>query len=233
MAVYPRFAEGLVEPFDIPKHWLRLAGVDFGLRDPTVMLTAAIDPKAGTVYIYNEYYVTDKAVPYHAEKMLEMLEDIPAGKLQTIVADPSGQQRNKHDARTLFDHFAEYGLYFKPGTNRIDSGIHKVYAYFELGKLKIFNTLIHTIKEGLNYKYKPQELDSHKNQDDKPLDKDNHAMDTLRYIVQELPDDPSQLINLSISSVGSYAKKAQSALPFALQDDDNTYNHSGDWSNYY
>lgn len=230
--VYPQFSQNLVEPFEIPKHWERFVATDFGLRDPTVMLLGAVDPKKGIVYIYAEHYEANKAVPYHAEKMNSMLETIPVGKIRSMVADPSGQQRNKHDGRSLFDHYAEYGLYFKGGYNRIEAGIHKVYAYFEMGKLKIFNNLKHTIQEGINYKYKQQELESDKNADEKPIDKDNHAMDCLRYLTQELPDDPSQLINHSISVVDSYNTKKQEDIPFALQDDDD-YRSATDWSMYY
>jgi hypothetical protein len=61
--------------------------------------------------------------------------------------------------RSIFDHYAEYGLWFKDGNNRIDAGLAKVNAYFSLGRLKIFSSCAHTIKEGLNYKYKPEELD--------------------------------------------------------------------------
>jgi PBSX family phage terminase large subunit len=231
-SVYPTFSEHIVEPFEIPPHWERFASVDFGLKDPTVMITGAVDPKKGIVYIYKEHYEANKAVPYHAEKMNDMIGDIPSGKLRPIVADPSGQQRSKHDKRSLFDHYAEYGLYFKSGNNRIDSGIHKVYAYFELGRLKIFSSLKNTIKEGINYKYKTQELASDKNADEKPVDKDNHSMDTLRYLVQELPDDPSNLINYSVSSLDKYTSQKQTHLPYALQDDDEHYG-SGDWVSYY
>jgi hypothetical protein len=231
-AVYPTFSEHIVEPFEIPKNWEILGGSDFGLRDSTVLLLAAIDPNDGTVYIYNEHYENGQAVPYHARKMNAMLEDIPKGMLRQIVADPSGKKKNINDRRSLFDHYAEYGLYFKEGNNRIADGIMKVFSYFSLGKLKIFNTCVNTVREGINYKYKEQSLDNDKNADETPIDKDNHAMDSLRYLVQELPDDPSQLINQSFSS-HSYITKdnKESALPFALQDDE--ADSVGSWINFY
>jgi phage terminase large subunit len=175
-AVYMDFMEHVVEPFKIPKHWEHIGGSDFGIRDKTVLLMGAIDPDDGTVYIYDEYYKGVLTVPQHAKKMVEMVGEVPFGRLRFLVADPSGKKRNINDHKSLFDHYGEYGIWFKEGNNRIEAGVAKVQAYFGLGKLKIFKTCVHTIQEGMNYKYKPQELDQQKNIDEKPIDKDNHAM---------------------------------------------------------
>jgi phage terminase large subunit len=219
-AVYQTFGDHIVPPFKIPDSWERLGGSDFGIRDATVLLMGAIDPDKGTVYIYDEYYKNNLPVPEHAKRMREMVEKVPYGKLKSLVGDPSGKRKGITDMRSIFDHYAEYGLWFKDGDNRIDSGIAKVQAYFSLKRLKVFNTCANTIREGLNYKYKPLELDSKKNPDNKPIDKDNHAMDSLRYLVQELPDDPSQLIQKSYNARHYKGRTENGKIPFALQTDD-------------
>jgi PBSX family phage terminase large subunit len=219
-AVYSTFSDHIVKPFEIPQHWERLGGADFGIRDHTVLLMGAIDPDTGIVYIYKEYFKNQLPIPVHAKKMKEMVQEVPYGKLRVLVGDPAGKRGNIADMRTLFDHYAEYGLWFKEGTNRIDAGIAKVSAYFSLGRLKIFNTCVNTIREGLNYKYKPMELDSKKNMDEKPIDKDNHTMDSLRYMIQELPDDPSQLIQKSYQSRDWGGKMEDGHIPFALQSEE-------------
>jgi hypothetical protein len=180
----------------------------------------AIDPDTGIVYLYKEYFKNQLPIPVHAQKMKEMIQEVPYGKLRVLVGDPAGKRGNIADMRSLFDHYAEYGLWFKEGTNRIDAGIAKVQAYFSLGRLKIFNTCVNTIREGLNYKYKPMELDSKKNMDEKPIDKDNHTMDSLRYMIQELPDDPSQLIQKSYQSRDWGGKMEDGHIPFALQSEE-------------
>jgi phage terminase large subunit len=225
-AVYKDFGEHIVKPFDIPKHWERLGGADFGINDPTVLLMGAIDPDSGIVYIYDEYYNNVLTVPKHAENMKKLLDPLPYGVLRGMVGDPSGKRRNINDHRSIFDHYSEYGIYFKEGDNRIDSGISKVAAYFALGRLKIFAKCAHTIKEGINYKYKPMEMDAKKNPDNKPIDKDNHTMDSLRYLVQELPDDPNNLKSKYYTPGGGKKAKKES-IPFALQTEPrNSYNSS-------
>lgn len=194
--VYPDFSQHIVQWFDIPPTWTRLASADFGLRDATVMLMFAIDPETGVVYCYDEHYKSNLSVRDNATAMNKMLDAVPHGMLRgQPVGDPSGQQRSKNDLRSLYDHYREYGIYFKPGVNDILSGLSKVYTYFSLGRLKIFETCSNTVREGLAYKYKTQELSSNKNFDEKPIDKDNHAMDCLRYAIQELPDNPDNLIS--------------------------------------
>jgi phage terminase large subunit len=216
-AVYQTFGDHIVKPFAIPPYWERLGGADFGIRDATVLLMAAIDPDKGIVYIYEEYYKSGLPVPEHAKKMLEMVQKVPYGKLKSLVGDPSGKRKNINDMRSIFDHYAEYGLWFADGNNRIDAGIAKVSAYFSLGRLKIFNNCVNTIKEGLNYKYKPEELDSKKNPDNNPIDKDNHAMDSLRYLINELPDNVDHLKQNSYKSRDFVGKTEDGHLPFALQ----------------
>lgn len=230
-AVYQTFNDHIVEPFKIPDSWERIGGADWGLRDPTVLLMAAIDPKTGSVYIYDEYYKAGLPVPQHAKSMKAMVEKVPYGKLRGLVGDPSGKRKNINDMRSIFDHYAEYGLWFKEGNNRIEAGISKVQAYFSLDKLKIFSSCVNTIKEGMNYKYKPEELDAKKNLDNIPIDKDNHAMDSLRYLINELPDDAEKLKQKSYQS-RTIANREDDHIPYALQTDDTVKPSHNSWLYY-
>ena len=236
--VYPMWMDNVIEPFDIQEKikkegWQVIAGFDFGIQDPTVMISAAIDPHEGKVYVYDEYFKTNQSVPYHAMEFKKRLDWIPLGQIIKLIADPSGAKRNINDRRSLYNHYNEYGIFFQPGDNRIEIGIQKVYSYLVSGNLKIFSSCKQLINEGINYRYKPQELDSQKNADEKPIDKDNHGLDSLRYIIQELPDDP-----YAMKSKGYYASRGmntnnQKDLPFALQDNPtDLYGDSKAWMYY-
>lgn len=226
-AVYPEFTKAIVDPFPVPKNWKRLYGVDFGLRDPTVMLEIAIDPGENIAYITKEHYESEQPVNHHAKRMKEIMSDAAPGMiLRQPIADPAGNKRSGVTKRSYFDHYAEYGIWFQPGNNSLDAGIAKVYTYFALGKLKIFSSCINTIKEGREYKYKENELDEQKNRGEKPIDANNHAMDALRYVVMELPDDPENLSAMAyegnMNSLG-FGQRSQSRLPHALQDNVEPY----------
>lgn len=227
--VYPNFSKTIVDPFLIPQHWKRLFSVDFGLRDPTVMLAGAVDPDENTLYIYDEYYKAESPINENAKAMKAMLDQVPPGLIYgQVIADPSGSKRSGATRRSYFNHYAEYGLWFQEGNNNIEAGIAKVYTYLSLNRLKIFSNCINTIKEGRAYKYKDNELDQQKNRGEKPVDANNHAMDALRYMLMELPDDPE---NLSAdvyqgNSASNYQYKKEFQWPKALQEDE--YN-PGDW----
>lgn len=231
--VYPSFADHIIPSFEIPERWERVYGVDFGLRHPTVLLSAAIDPVEGMVHVFEEYYQSEKSVPYHAEKMNEEFHKVPAGLIRFIAADPAGKRRSEHDMRSTYDHYAEYNIFFKMGLNKIEDGILKVYSYLDMGKLKIHANCVNTIRECINYKFKEASLDSSKPLDEKPKDIDNHTCDALRYIIAELPDNPEHLKNESYSHIELYERgqRSQKHLPHALQTD--PVEEEMDWSYYY
>jgi len=54
--VYPTYNPDLhvIEPFDIPKSWKIIRGIDFGHRDPFVCLGCAVGPN-NELYIFDEY----------------------------------------------------------------------------------------------------------------------------------------------------------------------------------
>lgn len=167
-------------------------------------------------------------------KMHEIMRGIPPGMIRFIKGDPKGRAKSEKDFRSIFDYYAEYDIYFTPGINKIEDGILKVYGYFEAGRIKVHANLKNFIKEGTSYKYPEQELDKNKNAGEKPIDKDNHLMDCLRYIVAELPDNPDDLINEAYFPADTYGTigSGQSHLPHALQDND--YDESPmDWISYY
>jgi len=227
--VYPMFSEHIVDPFIIPPTWKRMFGVDFGLRDPTVMLAAAIDPEEGVMYIYDEHYESEKPVSHHAKSMRKMLDSVPPGMINgQPIADPSGQKRSGKDFRTYFNHYAEYGIWFKAAANQIDAGIMKVFTYFSLGKLKVMSNCVNTIREGREYKYKETELDQEKNRGEKPVDANNHAMDSLRYIISELPDDPDRMVTDVYNQIKDAKYNPDRFFPKALQEDIQT-GFSDDW----
>lgn len=235
-AVYPNLAQNIVDisPDEIrhnvkTKGWKVVAGADFGLKDPTTLLLVAIDPVNGVVYAYDEYYRNQLPVAHHAREMKRRMEHIPLGSLQTLVGDPSGKRRNINDTRSIFDHYAEYGIFFEPGDNRIDAGIMKVYSYLEMGKFKILRHMTNTIEEMTNYHYKPVELDE--TPDEKPADGEDHMCDTIRYVLKTLPDDPDMLKSQTYGLSDFRASNPQEHLPFELQDNQENY-HSYDYMNY-
>lgn len=186
-AVYPDFFQCVVDPFPIPKSWKRIYGFDKGYNDETGLLCGAIDPKTSIIYVYDEYYVNEKPMSYHAIHIKPYIEGFD--KYKPIQADPSIRSRNERDGESYQSYFYRIsGIWLEPANNAIDIGIEKVRDYMYLGKLKIFSSCDNLKGEAGKYVYMP--LDS--NHPDKPVDRFNHLMDCLRYMISPLPSNPNE-----------------------------------------
>lgn len=216
--VYPEIGTTFIDPytvvpentdkFGIPKDWERVIGLDYGMRNPTAVLWGAINPIDGELIIYDEYYVPEKTLPVHAQNLKPRIDCIPNGLIRFMVADPAIKNRMNDviSGKNIQSHFMEYGLYFQLGNNNMEYGIAKVNSYIELKKIKIYKTCVNLIKELLQYTYPETDMDNaDENQDEKPMKKNDHLCDCLRYIVARLPDDPEFLKNTSYSPPKDYS----------------------------
>lgn len=188
-AVYKTMLRHTCEPFEIPQHWERYIAHDPGINDPAALLIGAVDPETGKIYFYDEYYERDRVLSQVATKFKQMISNIPQGCLHMPLIDPSSNKRSKTTGRTYKQLLQiEHGIVTKEANNNIEDGIQRVQNMMADGMLVFFNTLKHTLWEGGEYRYPTlEERNKNKNLGDKPLDKDNHLMDCLRYICQELP----------------------------------------------
>lgn len=236
--VYPHYEENIVDAFPIPSHWKRKIGGDFGINNPTAFIFMATDPETGITYIYDEHEEAQQPVHYHAEKLNERLDTLAYNVIEYMVGDSSGQQKGA-DMSSLFDHYAEYGIYWDAGTKKLMDSIAKMYGYFKLGKLKIFNTCTTFIKEVSEYRYPDRSLDNDTKTDDyyeRPIAKNDHLLDACRYVVHEMPDNPDAMINKSYNAMHVILNRnnISTSLPHALQEEDTTtYARSRDgWMSY-
>ena len=199
-AVFNDMPKYFVEPFEISKAWQRVAGFDPGYNDETAFLIGAIDPKDGCIYIYDEHYQSERPISYHARVVANKVLNLKM--FMPIQADPSVRKRNDRDGISYADYFNRLtGIYLEPANNDIMFGIEKVRDYMHSGKLKFFNTCLNLRKEGGLYIYSDN---TKRNSNDKPVDKYNHLMDTLRYLIAKLPRDPREMENVYRQSINTY-----------------------------
>lgn len=187
-AVYEEFIDNVVDDFPIPDNWVRMYGFDKGWVDDTVLVCGAVDPKDGVVYIYKGYFANKKAMAFHAQNIKMLTSGFKL--YRPIQADPSVKARNDRDGTSYFDNMINYGVYFELANNSILDGIDRVKDLFYLGKLKIFTSCVQLKVEAEKYKWK---TDKDNIGSDKPIDKFNHGMDSLRYLVMGLPSNPKDV----------------------------------------
>lgn len=198
------YAEGLVYPyapkcvipwFQVKKEWKRLVACDYGLSDKFTYLAAAVDPIDGVVYIYNNKATQDKNIEDLSAQYKAFTKDIPIGGYYTQpLLDPKSGAKRDYNKKTLYDHFADYGIMFMPGHIQLDARIYRVNTYLESGRLKIMDNCEELNDEIRDYRYPERTLTTPESVANKPIDRNNHSINPLEWICMALPSDPTKLI---------------------------------------
>jgi hypothetical protein len=191
----------IVDDFEIPKHWKRIIAFDYGLADDSVFLFGAVNEVDGYLYIYDEIVTNDKNIKELSRLYFEGIKDIPSGcMLCAPIIDPKSASQRDYNKKTLADHFLDYVIAFIPGAINKEARIYRTNTYIELGYLKIMKKCKYLIDQLREYKFKTDGTDE-QNFTDKPVDKDDHAIVCLEWILMELPADPTKLL------YGAYNRK--------------------------
>ena len=174
-------AEGLVfenwtvQAFDLkevtkekPWQWRHVFGLDYGYtNDPTAFIAAVVNPTDKLLYIYDEFYETKLLNSVIAER----IKSKGYGK-ERIVAD-SAEPKSNDDLRRM-------GLRISDsvkGADSIRAGINYIQEY----KIIVHPNCKNTIAELSTYAW---DKDKQGKPTGRPIDKDNHLMDALRYAIQ-------------------------------------------------
>lgn len=167
--IYPIIEKDIViSPFQIPSHWPRAFGLDFGWHC-TAGLWGAKDPATGVLYLYAEYYQGEKTHDIHSISLKARGSWIPG------ICDPSGGGR-KDDGTLVMEYYRKLGLELTPGENAIIAGISRNLSLLESGQVKVFSTLVNFLQEFRVYRYDPKDPNAPaKNQKD-------HLMDAFKYL---------------------------------------------------
>ena len=169
--VYP-ISESLIacEPFEIPNHWARVYGLDFGWKDPTAVIFAAIDRDKDIVYFIEEYAKSELTPQIHSVELIRKGCNWMPG-----VYDPAGKISNQKDGSKLVELYREAGLrHLYPADNSREEGVQKTLQRMQRGQLKIFKTLTQTLKELRMYA---------RDQEGRIKDGNDHLLDAMRYVI--------------------------------------------------
>lgn len=142
-AVFPVKDEDLMcDPFEIPKHWGRINGVDFGIAHPAAGAAWAWDRDTDTMYLYDCYAKSGETPVYHAEWFRRIGGWIP------VAWPKDGLQRDKGSGIALKDQYRSHGCkmmkewaaYKDERGVSIEAGVIEMLEYMRAGKLKVFST---------------------------------------------------------------------------------------------
>lgn len=169
----------VIKPFDIPDHWTKWFGFDWGYNTWAGGLWFAKDPQSNRMYVYRELY--EKEMP--ASRMAQLMLDYDRrDKIQRRVADPSiwKSAANADTGETVAEIFQKNGVRFQPANNNRIAGKnawHEALATAPDGLpwLQIFSNCVNLIRTlpALPYsKYNVEDVDT---------DAEDHLYDAGRY----------------------------------------------------
>jgi len=172
----------VVEPFAIPPNWYRYRSIDVGGRfGITSCHWYAVDHD-GNVWVYREYYATNRDSDQHAQEILEMSRD---EQYHYTVIDRAALN-NLGLGETIAEVYMRHGIDIMPTLTKDRvagwDSVHQYLRWDEMHppRLKIFSTcrnMIRTLPQLVHDETKPEDLDTRG---------EDHAADELRYFLQTL-----------------------------------------------
>ena len=186
--VFPISEESLVcDPFAIPSHFPRIAGLDFGYDHPTAVVWVAWDRDEDIVYVYDCYSMAKQTPDYHATHINER----EGSHFIPIVWPHDGYQHDKGSGITLAEQYRSANVNMMPfhfenppalgekkGGNSVEAGLMEMLTRMEQGKFKVFNTLYDWFGEYRMYHRKDGKLVKLK---DDLMSATRYAVMSLRY----------------------------------------------------
>jgi len=178
-----------------------IEGFDFGVVNPSCYGLAMVDNDANVILL-DGYYKPEFSLPQQAERIQLIRKRWGVNPDQYVYADPNMFRRTGGSinvSETVAGLFDKCGLKMRRGNNDILGGIVKVGSYLSLSK---FHRNPFSGEYGAPHFYVSRNLewwidevggyywdkDNKGDTDDKPKDKNDHAMDMSKYMLTSVPD---------------------------------------------
>jgi len=157
--VFPFSDEELsIEPFEIPKHWPQIIGIDFGWDHPFAAARLAWDRDSDTVYMISEYRSQRETPPVHVAAIK------PWGAWIPVAWPHDGLQHEKGTGDELRSKYSDLNMLYQRATNPPDVGqeegeggnsveasLLSMYERMEQGRFKVFKTCRFWMEERRTY----------------------------------------------------------------------------------
>lgn len=140
-------ADVFVERFEVPVHWPRVAGIDFGWDHPTAAVELAWDRDNDRVYVVREYRQKE-GTPLQHVQVLRNWGDVP------WAWPHDGLQHDKGSGVQLKEQYAGVGLRmmgeratYPNGSNSVEAGVMEILDRMKTGRFRVFSDCVNFLEE--------------------------------------------------------------------------------------
>lgn len=159
-------------------------GIDPGIGEAMGVIWVYLDHKDRMV-VFDELFVPDQTIGQVSEQIKTMNEYWNVQPIYTVI-DPASKNRNAQTGRSDQMTFADHGIVTIPGQNDVRAGLSMVKLRLAEGELFIWDSCVNIIREFRKYRWKPQRTEMSDSRP-KPVKRDDHLLDALRYVVMSRP----------------------------------------------
>jgi len=195
-----RKTEGLVyKEFDRARHLIHgstdsgefryvdtILGIDFGYTNPSSIIPIKIDTD-NHYWIFEEFYKTGQTTE-------QIAEYAQLYKPTKVYPDPAEPDR--------IEILRKYGLNCRDVSKDIVAGVDRVRELFKQNRIHISPDCKNLIHELETYRYPEKKPD--KNEEEKPVKENDHALDALRYALYMTTPTQTQIIDPYLELHGTY-----------------------------
>lgn len=183
------YSRHVIKPRLPPRSWRVFGSIDHGYNNPTAILYHGISPD-GHVVTFAEHYRAEWTVKQHAQKIKEM-NDAFRRDPDIWIGDPAMQQRQAVTGHSIRIEYSMSGVPVALGKNNVLAGLDKMNMYLQQDKWFITQNCNNLLKEIRKYRWKSYtsaKLKDMNNKREEPQKKDDHAIDSCRYMFSFMPN---------------------------------------------
>lgn len=204
--IWPEFDPDIhvIDPFEI-EHWMEIVeSIDHGLQNPTSVLWVAYAQLRGVDYAFviDEHLVAGQLVGHHAEAILEKRESW-GYPLYTVI-DASAARRDPNTGRSVMDEYLDYGIMTVASDRHVLARINRVAEWLRprpevphpitgerrregYPRLYIFRNCFQLAEHVQQYQWRRRPPNQVEDARERPLEKDDHDVDSLGYNLMTRP----------------------------------------------
>lgn len=193
--IYPNFStfnHVVPDEDELPEGVECFEGLDPGMRHMAAVVFCYLDSEDRLV-VYDELAVQGKTVRDVSKQIKLKRERWKMSPAWTVI-DPAARNRNQQTGRSDQQEYVDCGIVAFPGQNDVRAGINRIRQRFEAAppRLLISSRCVELRGELKKYRWQKDSKRSENAPAERPVKKDDHLLDALRYVVMQRPLAPDK-----------------------------------------